>query len=87
MINQINISHENHLKILSIFPFLPSYPWSDKWEVDFYIDGTTAQIFREYSVSDMIANSYKEEIIYREKINYKNAKRIICRSNWAVDLF
>ena len=32
----------------------------------------------------MIANSYKEEIIYREKINYKNAKRIICRSNWAV---
>ena len=32
----------------------------------------------------MIANSYKEEIIYREKINYKNAKRLICRSNWAV---
>lgn len=81
---QINIPSANSINILSIYPFLPSYPWSDKWNVDFYIDATSLQIFREYSLSDMIAKSYRDEIISREKLNYQKAKRIICRSNWAV---
>ena len=85
IIKQINTSKDKSINILSIYPFLPSYPWPEKWNVDFYIDGTTAQIFREYSLSAMIANSYKDKIIYRENQNYKNAKRIICRSNWAIE--
>lgn len=82
---QINISSKKSINILSIYPLLPSYPWPQEWNVDFYIDGTTSQIFKEYSVSNMIANSYKENIFYREKQNYENAKRIICRSSWAIE--
>ena len=82
---QINISSEKSINILSIYPLLPSYPWPKKWNVDFYIDGTTSQIFKEYSVSNLIANSYKDNIIYREKKNYENARRIICRSSWAIE--
>ena len=85
VLNQIDIPDNKSINILSIYPFLPSYPWPEKWNVDFYIDGTTKQIFKEYSVSDMIANSYKNKIIYHEKQNYKKAKRIFCRSNWAIE--
>ena len=64
---------------------MPSYPWPRKWNVDFYIDCTTSQIFREYALSNMIDNKYKQKIISREKHNYQKAKRIICRSNWAIE--
>ncbi len=85
ILKQIKLSKEKSINILSIYPFLPSMPWPEKWNVDFYIDGTTSQIFKEYSVSDMIADSYKYKIIQREKINYENARRIICRSSWAIE--
>ena len=84
ILKQINISFDESINILSIYPFLPSYPWPKKWNIDFYIDATTLQIFKEYSGINTFANSYKKEIIFREKQNYKNAKRIMCRSNWAI---
>ena len=56
-------------------------------EVDFYIDATISQIIDEYKVSNKISNSYKKEIINREKLNYVRANKIICRSNWAIRIF
>ena len=82
---QINIPQDAKINILSIYPFFPSYPWPDKWNVDFYIDVTTSQIFKDYSLSDMIDKNYIKKIISREKQNYKKAKRIICRSSWAIE--
>ena len=84
LIKQINYLKNEELSILSIYPLLPSFPWPEKWIVDFYIDATILQILDEYKVSDQISNSYKREIINREKLNYVRANRIICRSNWAI---
>lgn len=82
---QIKILRNKEIKILSIYPFLPHFPWERDWKVDFYIDATTSQIFKEYSSSNMISDSFKKKIITREKRNYINANKIICRSNWAVE--
>jgi len=81
---QIKYLEDQELNILSIYPLLPSFPWPEKWNVDFYIDATISQIIDEYKVSNLISNSYKTEIINREKLNYLKANKIICRSNWAI---
>ena len=85
LIKQINYLKNKELSVLSIYPLLPSYPWPEKWCVDFYIDATILQILDEYKVSNLISNSYKRDIINREKLNYIRANRIICRSNWAIN--
>lgn len=82
---QIQLPIDRQINILSIYPFLPYYPWQDNWVVDFYIDATTIQIFTEYLGSNLISDSFKEKIINREKINYLNANKIICRSHWAME--
>ncbi len=80
---QILISPDKKINILSIFPFLPNYPWPKKWNVDYYIDATTKQIFNNYSKGRNLNKSFQEKILEKEKINYLNSKNIICRSNWA----
>ena len=85
LIKQIKHLEDQELSILSIYPLLPSYPWPNKWSVDFYIDATILQILNEYRLSNLISNSYKSQIINREKLNYLRANRIICRSNWAIN--
>ncbi len=84
LIKQIKYLEDQELSILSIYPLLPSYPWPDKWTVDFYIDATISQILNEYKLSNQISPYYKRQIITREKFNYERANRIICRSNWAI---
>ena len=84
LIKQIKYLEDEELNILSIYPLLPSYPWPEKWDVDFYIDATILQILNEYRLSNLISNSYRSQIINREKLNYVRANRIICRSNWAI---
>ena len=81
---QIKYLEDQEISLLSIYPLLPSFPWPEKWDVDFYIDATISQIIDEYKVSNHISNSYKREIIEREKLNYSRANGIICRSNWAI---
>lgn len=82
---QIKIPKNKKVNILSIYPLLPSYPWPENWEIDFYIDATTLQILKHYPVSNMISDSYQKKIINQEKINYINSKRVICRSHWAAE--
>ena len=80
---QIPISPDIEVNILSIYPFLPHYPWPRKWNIDFYIDATTKQIFKNYLIGKNLNKVYKEKILKREKINFINSKNIICRSSWA----
>ena len=84
LIKQIKFLEDQELSIFSIYPLLPTYPWPERWNVEFYIDATILQIIDEYKVSNQISNSYKREIIHRERLNYVRANRIICRSNWAI---
>ena len=85
IIRQSFLDKNIKLNILSIAPFLPHYKWSDNWSVDFYIDATNKQIFEDYKKGININNIYKNNIFHREKIAYKRARRIICRSQWAAD--
>ena len=82
---QIQFPINKQINILSIYPFLPYYPWHENWVVDFFIDATTDQIFKEYSSSNLISDSFKNKIIIREKRNYLKANKIICRSSWAIE--
>ncbi len=84
LIKQIRYLEDQELTIFSIYQLLPSYPWPQKWDVYFYIDATLLQILDEYRLSNLISNSYKSEIINREKLNYLRANKIICRSSWAI---
>jgi len=73
------------INILSISPFLPHYEWSKNWNVNFYIDATTRQIFDNYGIGNGIAHSYKLKVLEREAKSYKRAQKIICRSKWAAE--
>ena len=83
ILSQFTTDENSEIKILSIYPLLPSYPWPDKWQIYFYIDYTSSQIFNEYKQSNLISDSYKKNILKRERLNYLNAKNIICRSKAA----
>lgn len=82
---KIEIPNNKKANILSIYPLLPAYPWPENWVVDFYIDATTSQLLKNYPGLNTISNSFQEKIINRERINYVNAKRLICRSHWAAE--
>ena len=83
IIKQLKTEKNEKIKILSIYPLLPSYPWPKKWQINFYIDYTLTQIFDEYNQSNLISDLYKDKVIKRERLNYFNAKNIICRSKAA----
>ena len=55
---QIPISPDIEANILSIYPFLPHYPWPKKWNIDFYIDATTKQIFKNYLIGKNLNKAY-----------------------------
>jgi len=78
----VNLS-DGKIKILSIYPLIPAYPWSKKWAIYFYIDYTIHQIFNEYNQSNLISESFKNKVIKRERLNYLKANHIICRSKAA----
>ena len=85
LINQVNLEEDSDQSLLSHFPAIPYYPWSKKWNVAFYIDATTSQIFKDYDNSSRISNKLKEEFISREKHSYQKAYAIICMSDWAAN--
>ena len=84
LFKQSNLPLNENLNLISQCPFLPIYPWNNNWNVYFYIDATTKQIFEEYRYIS-ISDKYKIEILEKEKKNYLNAKLIFCMSNWAKD--
>lgn len=85
MMKQVNISSNHGCHILSLFPLLPAYPWPSTWNVSFYIDATTSQVFDSYGVSERIGKRYKSIILEREKSAYRQAKAVICMDQWAAD--
>ncbi len=68
LLNQVNLDKDSEESIVSHFPALPNYPWPQKWNVAFYIDATTNQIFNEYGNSKRISDKLKKEIISRETV-------------------
>jgi len=85
LLRQIQMPSDQSLSFLSHFPFLPSYPWSPSWTVDFYIDATTHQVFSEYGTGARLSSAYCDEILQREKLAFNNANLILCMSQWVAE--
>lgn len=73
------------LNLLSHFPFLPIEPWPPSWRVDFYIDATTLQVFKEYKVGLQIAPKLQAQVLERERRAYMAAGVVVCMCQWAAD--
>ncbi|MCT0198177.1 glycosyltransferase family 4 protein [Synechococcus sp. CS-1325] len=73
------------LQLLSHFPLLPPQPWPSHWQVAFYIDATTRQVFDEYGGGLRIAPSFQRRVLERERLAYRQAGAVICMAQWAAD--
>lgn len=72
-------------QLLSHFPLLPPFPWPDHWQVSFYIDATTRQVFDDYGAGSRIAPQFQRAVLQREKEGYAAAEAIITMSDWAAE--
>ena len=72
-------------RLLSHFPLLPPFPWPNDWEVSFYIDATTRQVFDDYGAGSRIAPELQRAVLRREQAAYAAAKAVITMSEWAAD--
>ena len=71
------------VEFISHFPLLPPTPWSNKWQVNYYIDATLKQNFDDYGLASIIATKIQKLALETERKNYLQAKRIICMSREA----
>ena len=79
---QINIKANEENILISTYPLLPKISPESNWNIAYYIDATTKQIFDEYQTFSFISNDYRAHILNKERHNYKNAKIIFCMSEW-----
>ena len=71
------------VEFISHFPLLPPTPWSNKWQVNYYIDATLKQNFDDYGLSAIVASKIRNIALKTERKNYLQAQRIICMSRAA----
>ena len=71
------------VEFISHFPLLPPTPWSNKWQVNYYIDATLKQNFDDYGLASIVATKIQKLALETERKNYLQAKRIICMSREA----
>ena len=85
LLAQAQLDPYQPLALLSNFPLLPSYPWLLDWQVDFYIDATTQQVFSAYGSGERLAPAYRQQVLERERQAYRQAGAVICMGQWAAD--
>lgn len=88
LLSQANLpvaANAQPLGLLSHFPLLPAQPWPAHWQVDFYIDATTHQVFDEYGSGCRIAPRFQRRVLKREQLAYQQAGAVICMAQWAAD--
>ena len=49
-------------RLLSHYPLLPPFPWPQNWEVSFYIDATTRQVFNDYAAADTTSTAARQAL-------------------------
>ena len=54
-------------RLLSHYPLLPPFPWPQNWEVSFYIDATTRQVFDDYGAGTRIAPGLKRAVLRQSR--------------------
>ena len=74
---------EQPRRLLSHYPHLPPAPWPDHWQISFYIDATTKQVFKDYGAGMRIDPVFQQAVIQRETASFHAAKAVITMSEWA----
>ena len=72
-------------RLLSHYPLLPPFPCPKDWEVSFYIDATTRQVFDDYGAGSRIAPALQQAVLRREQFAYAAAKAVVTMSGWAAE--
>lgn len=85
LLAQAQLKPDQPLALLSHFPLLPSHPWPPGWQVDFYIDATTQQVFNAYGSGERLAPPYRQQVLERELQAYRQAGAVVCMCQWAAD--
>jgi glycosyltransferase involved in cell wall biosynthesis len=73
------------IEIISQFPLLPPEPIPPQWQLNYYIDATTKQVFESYGINQKVGKNFQTEVLARETRNFQKAKRIICMARWAAE--
>jgi glycosyltransferase involved in cell wall biosynthesis len=84
LIAQVHLPSEA-IEIISHFPLLPPEPIPVQWQLNYYIDATTKQVFESYGIDQRVVKKFQAEVLARETRNFQKAKRIICMCHWAAD--
>ncbi|UAJ72563.1 glycosyltransferase [Synechocystis sp. PCC 7339] len=84
LIAQVSLPPEP-IEIISHFPLLPPEPIPVQWQLNYYIDATTKQVFESYGIDQKVGKNFQAEVLARETRNFQKAKRIICMCHWAAD--
>jgi len=82
---QINIKPFEEIVLISTFPLLPKISSPNNWNIFYYLDATTKQIFDEYRCFNSMSKEYRDTILHKEKKNFENSRMIFCMSEWARD--
>jgi len=85
LLAQAELCQDHPLALLSHYPLVPSHPWHAAWQVSFYIDATTRQVFEAYGVGQRLAPSYQRVVLENERRAYQAAAAVICMCQWAAD--
>lgn len=85
LLAQVKLPERESLCLLSHFPLLPPAPWPECWQVSFYVDATTTQVFDDYGSGKRIGRRFQQDVIAREAAAYRQSVAVICRSQWAAD--
>ncbi len=83
LFKQIKINTEEEIILISTYPLLPKSSFHNNWNIVYYLDATTKQIFDEYRYFSSISKKYRDHILKKEKNNFHNSKMIFCMSEWA----
>ncbi len=85
LLAQARLPTQQPLALLSHYPQLPPEPWPEMWRIDFYIDATTRQVFKEYGSGNRIAPGFQRQVLRREQLAYAKATAVVCMAQWAAD--
>lgn len=72
-------------KLLSLQPMLPAWPWPESWQVFYYIDMTTRQVFDFYKVGNKLSSSVRNRALEQDRSAFQQSLAIVCMCQWAAE--
>jgi glycosyltransferase involved in cell wall biosynthesis len=71
--------------IINLFQLFPCRIMETQWPKYFYLDQTLLDLFDYYGAGASLSDSWRQDVLERERAQYHAAEKVIFRSKWAGD--